>query len=82
LVIRKANGIRMRIDGLPPEHNIIKVAVAEVPVVHQVKAIEVYKVAGADWRFAARCSSAAAHPGDFRNAEFSTELRLEALTYR
>jgi len=28
------------------------------------------------WRFAARCSSAVAHPGDFRNTEFSTELTL------
>lgn len=31
------------VDGLPQGHNIIKVAVAEVPVVHQVKVIEFTK---------------------------------------
>jgi hypothetical protein len=31
------------VDGFPQGHNTIKVAVAEVPVVHQVKAIEFTK---------------------------------------
>ena len=31
------------VDGLPQGHKLIKVAVAEVPVVHQVKAIEFTK---------------------------------------
>jgi hypothetical protein len=31
------------VDGLPQGHNIINVAVAEVPVVHQVKVIEFTK---------------------------------------
>jgi hypothetical protein len=31
------------VDALPEGHNLIKVAVAEVPVVHQVKAIEFAK---------------------------------------
>jgi hypothetical protein len=42
---------------------------------HGVKAVEFTK-----WLErtggSARCSSAAAHPGDFRNTEFSTELTL------
>jgi hypothetical protein len=59
---------------LPQGHNIIKVSVAEIPAVHQVKVVEFTKWLGADGRFAPRCHSAAAHSGDFGNAEFSTEL--------
>lgn len=69
------------VDGLPQGHNIINVAVAEVPVVHQVKVIEFTKRL-ADGRFAVRWNSEAAHSGNFGHAEFSAELTLEALTYR